>query len=418
MIKEIYFKSDFEVMMQFCMGGQDVPPPASEWTMRFYTSSYNSAFVCSHREDGTFRNCCLSDDNKTVRCFLDSHGLAPGTLKCEVSINIPDANYEADGHKLTVYNKKLDIVLVSSAMCDDAQTLKAKLNIVSVCAGNGRGSAKDGNGTSYVHKGCISNRAMEGVTYYTDKIKIARCDWNVGKNIELHFTNHLLKNLGVDTVDGLLNDTDLVDTDLVDAQKGSDDNTIVLILTHSPSSIKDIPFFYLPKKVFMCLRNGSFDSSNQCSERKLVPYTSEEVIKLFEKPEYFNTNGLVYLIVPRNAEVLKGYSHSMWDGSKTRRIGGFRWRSPAHGYQNKIFDDKVKSLRLLCVNGACGAHKPLYNKKEDWKVVTSDKYTRKFLMRIRRTSWKGYKSDYTYFHLIVKTDDNGRKVVVEPCDGY
>lgn len=106
------YKSDFDAILHLksCVGDvcQDVGWPDYDWVARFYTTSYEKAFIASNI-GGVLTNCFNDDGN--IHVVFNNHGLESGTLRVEFSAEIPNELYP-DGSQLEVSPQSLHIELV------------------------------------------------------------------------------------------------------------------------------------------------------------------------------------------------------------------------------------------------------------------------------------------------------------------
>ena len=104
-MRKINYKSDFEIDLET---GFD--PAREEWSAVFYTQSRERGYTCGRAADGTLTSC--KAEGGVARCIIDGHGLAPGTLKCELAVNYPDSDYP-DGGRLAVTPVELGVCLTA-----------------------------------------------------------------------------------------------------------------------------------------------------------------------------------------------------------------------------------------------------------------------------------------------------------------
>lgn len=83
--KQIYFKSDFKVILDSATGWS-VP-----FKLKFFTNAPSRAFVASHH-DGVYENCHLQDDGRLCIGF-DNHNLGLGKLMLEPTFYLNDECY-------------------------------------------------------------------------------------------------------------------------------------------------------------------------------------------------------------------------------------------------------------------------------------------------------------------------------------
>lgn len=106
------YKSDFDAILHLksCVGDvcQDVGWPDYDWVARFYTTSYEKAFIASNI-GGVLTNCFNDDGN--IHVVFNNHGLESGTLRVEFSAEMPNSIYP-DGSQLEVSPQSLHIELV------------------------------------------------------------------------------------------------------------------------------------------------------------------------------------------------------------------------------------------------------------------------------------------------------------------
>lgn len=106
------YKSDFDAILHLksCVGDvcQDVGWPDYDWVARFYTTSYEKAFIASNI-GGVLTNCF--NDNDNIHVVFNNHGLESGTLRVEFSAEIPNGIYP-DSSQLEVSPQSLHIELV------------------------------------------------------------------------------------------------------------------------------------------------------------------------------------------------------------------------------------------------------------------------------------------------------------------
>ncbi len=107
----INHKSDFEVDVTLQLGGEPMPIPENDFKVVFYVFE-SRQYTCEHSGDNWLS--CERIDDYTLRCYLDGHDLGLGALKVEFYDYAPDEHY-ADGDKLTVTPRTLDIMLVAGA---------------------------------------------------------------------------------------------------------------------------------------------------------------------------------------------------------------------------------------------------------------------------------------------------------------
>lgn len=104
-MRKINYKSDFEIDLET---GFD--PAREEWSAVFYTQSRERGYTCGRAADGTLTSC--KAEGGVARCIIDGHGLAPGTLKCELAVNYRDSDYP-DGGRLAVTPVELGVCLTA-----------------------------------------------------------------------------------------------------------------------------------------------------------------------------------------------------------------------------------------------------------------------------------------------------------------
>lgn len=104
-MRKINYKSDFEIDLET---GFD--PAREEWSATFYTQSRERGYTCGRAADGTLTSC--KAEGGVARCIIDGHGLAPGTLKCELAVNYRDSDYP-DGGRLAVTPVELGVCLTA-----------------------------------------------------------------------------------------------------------------------------------------------------------------------------------------------------------------------------------------------------------------------------------------------------------------
>lgn len=107
-VKRINYKSDFSVTVRLKQGDTVVDFPLTDFSILFTTNIGRYECFC---KGGTYTHCKRNDDG-SVTCFLDGHGLHPGMLKAEVRIDNIDGNY-TDGFRREVSLSYGNIELVT-----------------------------------------------------------------------------------------------------------------------------------------------------------------------------------------------------------------------------------------------------------------------------------------------------------------
>lgn len=124
------YKEDFSVTIRLMQNGEDVSFPNSDFTVTF-RSSQGGRYECSRTGD-IFSNCELPGDG-TLVCYLNGHGLSPGTLSAEVAIETEDAKYP-DGKRRSLVFPRGGIELVTGASSFDDAEMSTVLNYAIVSA--------------------------------------------------------------------------------------------------------------------------------------------------------------------------------------------------------------------------------------------------------------------------------------------
>jgi len=129
-MKNIHYRNDFEVDVTLTLGSEPVGVPSYDFDLVFFTSCGGRRYTCSRRGD-VWTNCKAGDG--VVRCFLDNHGLWPGSLLCEFWAYTPNTDF-ADGDQRIVTPAPLGIELTEAASDDDAVTAEVAVDILAVIA--------------------------------------------------------------------------------------------------------------------------------------------------------------------------------------------------------------------------------------------------------------------------------------------
>lgn len=124
------YKEDFSVTIRLMQNGEEVSFPNSDFTVTF-RSSQGGRYECSRAGD-IFSNCEILGDG-TLVCYLNGHGLSPGTLSAEVAIETEDAKYP-DGKRRSLVFPRGGIELVTGASSFDDAEMSAALNYAIVSA--------------------------------------------------------------------------------------------------------------------------------------------------------------------------------------------------------------------------------------------------------------------------------------------
>lgn len=137
-MKNIHYRNDFEVDVTLTLGSEPVGVPSYDFDLVFFTSCGGRRYTCSRRGD-VWTNCKAGDG--VVRCFLDNHGLWPGSLLCEFWAYTPNTDF-ADGDQRIVTPAPLGIELTEAASDDDAVTAEVAVDILAVIS-EGRALLED-----------------------------------------------------------------------------------------------------------------------------------------------------------------------------------------------------------------------------------------------------------------------------------
>mgnify|MGYP000915936935 CR=1 FL=1 len=92
----LYYKSDYKIRETFkTQAGETIDPREYNFSFTFIAGKENT-YTCSHVIGGgenEWINCEYDSENNAVLCILDNHGLLPGLLKRELTIEEPDSSF-------------------------------------------------------------------------------------------------------------------------------------------------------------------------------------------------------------------------------------------------------------------------------------------------------------------------------------
>lgn len=92
----LYYKSDYKIRETFkTQVGETIDPREYNFSFTFIAGKENT-YTCSHVIGGgknEWINCEYDSENNAVLCVLDNHGLLPGLLKRELTIEEPDSSF-------------------------------------------------------------------------------------------------------------------------------------------------------------------------------------------------------------------------------------------------------------------------------------------------------------------------------------
>mgnify|MGYP000991469158 FL=1 len=92
----LYYKSDYKIRETFkTQAGETIDPREYNFSFTFIAGKENT-YTCSHVIGGgknEWINCKYDSENNAVLCVLDNHGLLPGLLKRELTIEEPDSSF-------------------------------------------------------------------------------------------------------------------------------------------------------------------------------------------------------------------------------------------------------------------------------------------------------------------------------------
>ena len=124
-MKRINHNNDFLVILtpKSCTGIEEVIAiPAGDFKIIFRCGG--EEYVCG-RKSGVYRHCKLNNDG-TLTCVFNNHGLLPGVLKMEVWFYNPNSAYP-DDNQLTVSPEYALDVELTEEICDEGVTFNADL---------------------------------------------------------------------------------------------------------------------------------------------------------------------------------------------------------------------------------------------------------------------------------------------------
>lgn len=117
----LYYKSDYKIRETFkTQLGEIIDPRDYNFLFTFIAGRENT-FICSHTKgaEKEWVNCEYDSENNAVLCILDNHGLLPGKLKRELTIEEPDSDFP-DGKLDYITFKAYEIELIDTT---DGDTL-------------------------------------------------------------------------------------------------------------------------------------------------------------------------------------------------------------------------------------------------------------------------------------------------------
>lgn len=92
----LYYKSDYKIRETFKTQAEETIDPR-EYNFSFtFIAGKENTYTCSHVIGGgenEWINCKYDSENNAVLCVLDNHGLLPGLLKRELTIEEPDSSF-------------------------------------------------------------------------------------------------------------------------------------------------------------------------------------------------------------------------------------------------------------------------------------------------------------------------------------
>ncbi len=118
-MKRKNYNSDFTIILTPKSIGGESLSAFPEGDIRLVFECGGKKYVCA-REDGKYVNALLNDDG-TLTCIFDNHGLLPGVMKMSGSITLPDTSYPDGNKRIAIPVRSMDIELTNAGKDDVAE---------------------------------------------------------------------------------------------------------------------------------------------------------------------------------------------------------------------------------------------------------------------------------------------------------
>ena len=145
-MRNINYRSDFDFILKLVQcDGKRTPlgVPDCDFTVILYTASKVRAYSVTKRGD-EYTN--FIADEKGIHVIANRHGLPPGRLQCELTLQLPSELYP-DGRKRTCVNSELDCRLTAdtSSCTDGTFTLEMEIPAIGTGSSGNQGGSSGGD---------------------------------------------------------------------------------------------------------------------------------------------------------------------------------------------------------------------------------------------------------------------------------
>lgn len=118
-MKRKNYNSDFSIILTPKSIGGESLSAFPECDIRLVFECGGKKYICA-RESGKYINSSLNDDG-TLTCIFDNHGLLPGVMKMSGSITLPDTSYPDGNKRIAIPVRYMDIELTNAGKDDAAE---------------------------------------------------------------------------------------------------------------------------------------------------------------------------------------------------------------------------------------------------------------------------------------------------------